>query len=130
MQSQLQHRLPVVALPGVGLPHPLGNDLHVRLNEDGLDIGLEVPCLHPLQQGGGGSLGVDHPVAGLGPGVLPLDPLHRVTHLLQGQISDGVDSHVHSPAVGRPDQLIQLLLRVDGNAVVVRLVHITGDHLR
>ena len=53
VQPQLQHGLPVVALPGVGLPHPLGNDLHVRLNEDGLDVGLKVqlPSSAPAGRG-------------------------------------------------------------------------------
>ena len=91
---------------------------------------MKLQRLHPLQQGRSSCLGVDNAVAGLGPGVLSLNPLHSIAYLLQSQIPNGVNRHVHPAAVGRPDQLIQLLRSVDGDAVVVRLVHIAGDYLR
>ena len=57
-------------------------------------------------------------MAVLRPRVFPLHPLDRVAYLLQRQVPNGVDRHVHPPGMSRFDPVIKLLFGMDGNAVV------------
>jgi hypothetical protein len=92
--AEVPHRLPGVRRFRPLGPDPVGEPVPVALDEHRLDVAHNSCRQHALHQGPGENLGVDHPVAGVRPGMAPLRLLHRRHEQLRSRIADAMAAHL------------------------------------
>ena len=113
----------------MGFPYPLGDDFHIRVDENGLNKYLQAQGLHSPEQSGCGDLGVDNAVAVIWPLICLFRAFKGVAGLAERQVADGMNRDIHVGPVGGVDILEQLLFRVNGDAEVIRSVGVSPLHL-
>lgn len=118
MDALVQHGLPGVGGGDTFLAQQFLGDLHIRTDEQGLDVRQNAVAGEAVQNIFAGDLTVDDAEPRIGLGVLGGDLFIAVQNHVHGIVTDGMDGQLQAVAVGFFQQVIEHLLVIDEDALI------------